>query len=133
MQYLSLAADVIGVLSGVFALLAWFNTIRIRRDQQREQQRLDEKVRLRLSSRDGTRVRNLPGAMRRDEVTRAEVLGWIGMLPMKVTGKRYEIAYLNEADFLDQLSQVQTGRGETLLRIYCTADEFAQFAKPSDS
>jgi hypothetical protein len=117
----------------VFALLAWFNTIRIRRDQRREQQRLDEKVRLRLSNREETRLIDLPGAMRRAEVTRAEVLGWIGMLPMKVKGKRYEIAYINEADFLDQLSQVQTGRGETLLRIYCSSQELAQFAKPSDS
>jgi hypothetical protein len=127
MRALGTIADVIGIFSALFALLAWFNTRRIRKDSQREQDRLDQKVKLSLETADGKQLISLPGTLRRAEVTRAEVLGWIGMLPMKKKGQRFEIGYLNTAEFLDQLGQVQTGRGDVTLRICCTQEELDQF------
>ena len=58
-----------------------------------------------------------------------EILGWVGMLPMKVEekGKRFEINYINSADFLDQLSQVQMGSGDVTFVIACTQEELDQF------
>lgn len=127
MQFLGITADIIGVLSAVFALLAWFNTIRIRNDQKREQDRLSQKVRLTLKAKNTDDFIELPGEMRRAEVTRAEVLGWVGMLPMKEKGKRFEIAYMNSADFLRQLSEVQTGNGDVIFVLQCTKEELHQF------
>ncbi len=122
-------ADIIGVLSAIFALFAWGNTIRIRQDQKREQDRLSQKVRLTLKAKDTEEFIELPGEMRRAEVTRAEVLGWVGMLPMMESkkGKRFDIAYTNSADFLRQLSEVQTGNGDVVFIIQCTKEELNQF------
>ena len=128
---LSTAADVIGVLGAILgtisAYLAWRNTIRIRNHQKSEQDRLSQKVKLVLKAKDTGDFIELPGEMRRAEMTRAEVLGWVGMLPMKEKPNRFQIAYTNSADFLSQLSEVQTGDGKVTFVIQCTEGELNQF------
>ncbi|MEW6717606.1 MAG: hypothetical protein AB1345_08895 [Chloroflexota bacterium] len=129
MEWLSTIADTIGILSAIFALFAWLNTIRIRKEQEQEQARLNEKIKLRLQTESGNAYIELPGEMRREEVTRAEILGWIGMLPMREEEKkkRYEIQYINTAAFLNQINQIQTGQDGTTLVILCTLEELNQF------
>ncbi|MFH1634014.1 MAG: hypothetical protein ABIG63_08375 [Chloroflexota bacterium] len=65
--------------------------------------------------------------MRRAEVTRAEILGWVGMLPMMEKGKRFGIHYTNTAEFLDQINQIQKGEGNITFVIRCTQNELNQF------
>lgn len=127
---LSSVADYVGIIAALIGVGTWINTRRIREDERREQDRLNEKVKLVLKSKDGSKVIELPGEMRRDEVTRAEVLGWVGMLQMveEKKGKRFDIAYTNSAEFLTQLSDVQTGNGDVTFEIECTPDELRQFA-----
>ncbi|MCC6299414.1 MAG: hypothetical protein IT314_08950 [Anaerolineales bacterium] len=123
-------ADVVGLLGAIIGAGTLVNTILIRRHEQHEQERLDEKVELILKEKSGKAIIKLPGQMRRGEVTRAEVLGWVGMLPMvkEKQGKRFDIAYTNSAEFLSQLSDVQTGNGNVTFEIECTAEELRQFA-----
>lgn len=127
---MSSIADYVGILAALIGVWTWMNTRRIREDEQREQNRLNEKVKLILKSKDDKEFIRLPGEMRREEVTRAEVLGWVGMLPMveEKKGKRFDIAYTNSAEFLSQLSEVQTGNGDVTFEIECTPEEFRQFA-----
>lgn len=125
---LGIAADIIGVLGAFLGVWTWINTRRIRQDERREQERLNERVKLVLKVKGSDRLVQLPGEMRRAEVTRAEVLGWVGMLPMKEKGRRFEIAYMNSAAFLHQLNNVQTGNGDVTFVIDCEKGELDQFA-----
>lgn len=120
-------SDVVSVLGSLFALLAWLNTKRLGRTIKRERERLNQKVTTVLKSENGA-IR-LPITLRRGDVTRAEVLGLVGMLPMKVhvKGERYSIAYLSDPQFSVELLRVQKSEGETEFLIQCTPEELNQF------
>ncbi len=70
--------------------------------------------------------------MRRAEFTRAEILGRIGMIPIKTAliqkgQKRFRIKYLNNPEFLQQIDEIQEDGKQTELRIRCDQDELNQF------
>ena len=126
--WLSLIADLIGILGAVFALFAWRQARQIREDQQREQIRQNQLVQIKLQY--GKQSYDLPVLqLRRGELTRAEILGRIGMIPMrtKEKGKRFEIRYVNTAEFLQQINQILDGNKDGILTIPCTEQEFNQF------
>lgn len=124
------AADIIGILSAAFALAAWINTRRISAFQRSEQKRLNEKISIRLVNKmenGQQKYIELPGKMRREELARSEVLGWLGMLPMQVKGARFSIANLNTKEFLETMNRVQAAKGDMVFVIPCTQDELDQF------
>jgi len=125
MQWISLASDIIGVLGGIFALLAWIQSFRIREELKHEKQRINKKVKVILSH--GKDAIELPVELRRAELSRAEILGRIGMLPMRQKGARFSLAYLSEPEFLRRLNEVVEADGNTILTIPCNKDEFEQF------
>lgn len=131
MNWISFVADLIGILSAFFALFAWLNTIRIQKFQKKELERLSQKVKIRLTYKINGRKSyiELPGEMRREEVSRAEILGWIGMLPMikEKERERYKIAYINSPEFFNQMNQIQAGSGDMLFEIPCDKNEIDQF------
>lgn len=70
----------------------------------------------------------LPLRLRRADLSRAEILGRVGMIPMKEKGRRFSLKYLSNPEFLDQLNQIRTASHEAdILTILCTEEEMAQF------
>jgi hypothetical protein len=126
---IGLVADGIGILGAVFALYAAIQAHFIRREQQQERQRQNEKVDVKLNH--GGEELELPIELRRADVTRAEVLGRIGMIPMKEQGRRFSLKYLSNPDFLKQIDQIAEGKGENVLTISCNKEEFNQFDLPT--
>lgn len=63
--------------------------------------------------------------LRRD-TARAEVLGRLGMLPMKKPGARFSLGNLNSPTFMAQLDAVALGNSN-VITITATADEINQF------
>ena len=76
----------------------------------------------------GVEKLELPVEIRRKEFSRAEILGRIGMIPLKKTGKRFSLGYLNSVEFLKQINQINEGDGDSILTIPCNETEFSQFA-----
>jgi hypothetical protein len=128
---IGLVADGIGILGAVFALYAAVQAHLIRQEQQQEHQRQNEKVEVKLNH--GGEELNLPIELRRADVTRAEVLGRIGMIPMKQKGQRFSLKYLSKPDFLKQINQIAAGKGENVLTISCNKEELEQFDLRSDA
>jgi len=129
-NWLSITADTIGIVVAAAALI---NTMKIRSFQEQEQARLDQKIKIRLVHKyeDGSqRYIDIPGQMRREEMTRSEVLGWIGMLPMSPenVGKRYKIESLSQDKFHNRMNEIQEANGEMIFEIDCTEDELRQFS-----
>ncbi len=125
MEWLSPAADIVSIVGAFFALFAWLQARRVRQELAKEQQRQNRKVTVILQN--GADRLELPIELRRGELTRAEVLGRIGMIPMKVKGARFSLAYLNTPEFLRQINQVAEGTSDAVLTIPCKLDEFEQF------
>jgi len=117
--------DYIGLVASGLSLVTLFLTTRLWFRNQNEKARLDKKVQIRLQS--PTKKLELPAELRRKETTRQEVLGRIGMIPMKTAGKRFEIQYTNTQEFFIRLNEVIDGQDDDLIIIICTDKELEQF------
>lgn len=93
---------------------------------QKLKERQEQKISVKLQN--GARqLLDLPIELCRAELTRAEILGRIGMIPMAEKGKRFTLSYLSTPDFLRQIHQVVEGNGDDVLTIPCNEEEFKQF------
>ncbi len=78
-----------------------------------------------------------PVPLRRSEFSRQEVLGILGMIPMKeVPGskgkqERYKIKYVSDPEFLSDVNKIAAGDGDDTIRIRCTEEEMQQFDIPA--
>lgn len=132
MEIFSFLADIIGIGSAIVAILAWVNTIKIKKSQTQEKERLDQEVSITLINKDKPQDKiKLPGKIRRGDVTRSEVLGWIGMLPMRFPGGRFGIEYNNSPAFFSQLHEIHTGT-KVNFEILCTQQEMEQFKQDKE-
>lgn len=107
--------------------------MRLRKFQIAEQRRLNSTIRIVLQYQD--QEYELPFPMRRSEFTRAELLGRLGMIPVKNDDKdqeqkRFSIAYLNSREFFEQMNGIVQGEGDDQLVVPCTWKEFNQFDLP---
>jgi hypothetical protein len=125
MEQISLIADIVGILGAVFALLAWVQAGQINKKIEQEQRRQNKRINVIL--RNGMQPLELPIELRRAELTRAEILGRIGMIPMKEKGKRFSLGYLNTPEFLRRINELTEGHRDSVLEIPCTEEELNQF------
>jgi len=130
MEIFSYIADFIGIFSFFAAVAAWINTRKIQKNQKLELERLNQKIKVRLINPDTKNYIDLNGEMRREEISRAEILGWIGMLP-KIQGlerSRFQLEFSNKDEFFTRMNAVRTGSGDMTFEIDCTEYELDQFA-----
>jgi len=116
-------ADAIGVITAVFALWGWANTVVLKRQLAAAERRRLAAIRVVLKS--PTREIELPLAMVRADFARAELLGRIGMLPLapaiaQAQGGRFRLRALGRPEFLVALAAVQRGERDELV---ISADE----------
>lgn len=119
LNVIGLIADIIGILGAIFALNAWRQTRQLKAVLAAERARQEEGIRVVLQY--GADQIDLPGAIRRADLSRAEILGRLGMIK---PGARFNLGYINTAAFYQQLDQAAAGRGNNIITIACTAEEF---------
>ena len=128
--WISNIADVIGILSAVLAAIF---SIKTNLELRRERKRLNGKINIVLKRKDGEKRYQLPVGMTREELSRAEILGRLGMIPIddkkKITLQqpRYAIDQVNTEEFLTMIDKIRNGDGDSTLEIECSEKEFAQF------
>ena len=132
MEFVGLVADILGIVGAIAAAFAWFNSAKTNKLLEQERKHQNQKLKIILENNQNGQIFQLPGQLRREELSRAEVLGRIGMIPIKSSllqqgQKRFSIKYLNSAGFLNQINEVQEDSRKTELRIECDQDEFNQF------
>lgn len=118
---------IIGIIGTVFAWFAWRKSKEVENFLEKEKERLNEKIKIILKQ--GENEYALPD-VRRQDVIRSEIQGRLGVIPMKVKGKRYSIEFMNSSGFYRQIDLVSEGSnesGNSSLIINCTEAEFAQF------
>jgi len=120
LQILGGVADVAGVTGAIISALV---LLRLKLAEQKMQE--DVQVLLRLEGEEG-RVIALPLALKRRDLGRAELLGRLGMLPMRQKGARFALRALSNPAFMQGINEVTDGKTSVLV-IPCTEDEIDQF------
>lgn len=130
---LALLADLIGVIGATFAAFAWYQAKRLREETNANQAFLNQRISvvMKLDEDGGPRQIELPVQLRRYELTRAELLGRLGMLPMKDKGRRFSLDHLATPAFLENLDRVHSSEADNVLLIPCSPDEIRQFDLPA--
>jgi hypothetical protein len=120
---LEFVSNVLGVASVAVSTAIYMN--------MKVQERKNNKVvGVKLILVDGSYEVSLPLRMLRKDVSRAEMLGRMGMIPMKEKGKRFSIRSLFTQEFMDNIMEVQLGKSDTVI-IPCTREEIEQFDIPN--
>ena len=119
--------NVLGVVSDFFGAFGGIASVLIL-IKLRAMDRLDEEVKvfLSFSSNEEERKIELPLLMRRRDLTRAEFLGRMGMIPMREAGKRFSLRFLATPAFIEGINKVADRKSNTLL-IPCSQEEIDQF------
>ena len=133
MQFFSSIADIVTLLtaafSGFFAFRAWRQTMAIREAMLQEVHRQNRKIQIVLQC--GNTKYELPVPLRRADFTRAEILGHLGMIPMKEPKERFSLSFLSTPEFARRINEISVGEGDSVLTIPCRDEEMEQFAFPS--
>ena len=116
-EHLDKFLTVIGVLGALYSAGNWWS-------YRRREKKLSAHVIIRLvQAVTGSVLYELPYQPQRRFITRAEVLGFLGMVS---GGRRFDIAFISTPDFLQRIEDVFTGH-LSVLDIKVTAEEFAPF------
>lgn len=110
----------VGLLTGLVTIMIWWHLLR-------KERRDNHLIAISLTVPELGFKATLPGKIRRKNLTRAELQGMLGMLPMRETGKRYQLASLNDPAFFDELEQAQIDRDIHEVAIVCDPDDLRQF------
>lgn len=116
--------DKIGIFAAVASI---FVSLSIRVYLWRKEKKDNALIDIRLHCNEPETTITLQGQIRRKNLTRAEVQGLLGILPMKEKGKRYELQALNQKAFFDALEDAQVNPAIYELIIYCNQTEMTQF------
>ena len=116
--------DRIGIVCGIFAFAGTTYSAFRWWQHQRRQKELETPVSIRLMSVENRRLLlELPHQPPRRSVTRAEVLGLLGMIPSRQ--QRFDWGWLHDARFMRHPEEVHRGKIHAL-EIPVTDEEFAQ-------
>lgn len=86
---ISFIGDMASIGGAIFALLAWVKAKKIQENLDLERKRQNKKVTVSLHY--GSKQLKLPVDLRRAELTRAEVLGRLGLIPMKKKARDFQL------------------------------------------
>jgi hypothetical protein len=116
----------LGIGSVIFSCVAGCNSWQVNRKLKREQRRQNKKVKIKLVC--GSKNYELPVEVRRAEFSRAEVLGLLGMIPLRnKEQKNFFLGYLNTSNFRSRFNEILEGSNDTILQISCNEEEYNQF------
>lgn len=115
-------ADFIGIAGAGVSVAIW---LRMKAKEKFNEQRI--KIQLKMP----TFIAILPGEIERKHLTRSELQGLLGILPMNTPGARYQLSFLNTPNFFANLKAAQDDEHITSIEIVCikdeNKDEIAQF------
>ncbi|RMG71803.1 MAG: hypothetical protein D6711_14480 [Chloroflexi bacterium] len=126
-------ANIIQIVTFVTSIFIWIQTTKINRAVRLESSRQNKQVSIRLTN--GNEYYELPVKLRGSEVSRAEILGRIGMIPInpdkKLGDRGFLITYTSGEAFMRRINEILDATQDTILEIPCKNEEYNQFNFPS--
>jgi hypothetical protein len=123
MDKLSFISDVISIIGACISSAIWYS---LKKEKKFNTQRI--KIQLKMPE----SVIDLPYEIERRYLTRSEVQGLLGILPIKEApdrkaNERYKLSFLNTPAFFEKLKAAQDNKDISCLEISCSPPEMEQF------
>ncbi|MDC9728535.1 MAG: hypothetical protein PSN04_04295 [Methyloprofundus sp.] len=118
LEKLDQLSTVIGLIGTVCSVSIW---VLLKTKEKFNEQRI--KILLKMPE----KCFKLPYEIERKYLTRSELQGLLGVLPMNETKQRYELSFLNTPDFFKNLKEAQNNKDASSIEIICYQHEEAQF------
>ena len=88
---------------------------------------MTETITLVLEDKLNDRTYELPAKIYRKDYSRSEILGVLGMIPVKQKGTRFNLNYTSSFEFMNKIQDIYNRPGNHTLIIECEAGELDQF------
>lgn len=118
--------DLIGNISNIAGFVGAFFSVAIWVKMKLDEKKANEEINVFLELYNGDSLKTLPLSMLRKDISRAEILGRLGMLPMGEKGKRFSIRYLADNSFIGNINDITKNKTNKLI-ILVNNDELNQF------
>lgn len=123
--FLNDALVITGSVGAIYSAWNWWQ-------QRKREKRLDETVTIRLCDDvSETRFHSLGVRPVRRNITRAEVLGFVGMVPTH-RGQRFTCAYTSTQEFIDQIELVFDGESDVIELFFTEAEKAVFDLQPAE-
>lgn len=119
LDFIGNASNVAGFIGAISSTVVW---VRLKRAEALG----NEEVRVVLTLEGADESRTLPLNILRKDLSRAEILGRLGMIPMKERGKRFSLRGIATPAFMQAINEVSVGKSDTLT-IPVSEEEMGQF------
>lgn len=119
--------DFIALFGALFAFMAWVNTRIIKIRATRELERQNKSIDIYLLDTHLGEKYKVNSHLRRAELTRAEVMGILGLIPTVNPGRRYHLDYLHSDRFHIQINKALDAKDDYDFIIPCSHREIGQF------
>jgi len=129
-QGFSIFADILSVLGAFFAIYGWLLLKINNLNYKKEKIRLNKAIDIIIRNESDKKKIVAPFKLRRKDLTRSEILGVIGMIPLKehLKNQRFShIEYLQTGTFWIDVEKVKDSEIENKIIIQCSQIEFDQF------
>jgi hypothetical protein len=123
----SIVANLASLVGLVVSIMAWWKIVKVDKDLARERKRLAQGVKVVLKWGETQNDRLELPSISRGDLTRAELLGLIGMMPLRNPTERFAIAYISSPQFFSALKTAQRSDGEASLELSCEQNEIERF------
>lgn len=121
-------ADPIGIFGAIFATIAATYSFKTRKALKKQEESQKAIIEVFLESAESGRTRQYEVCnIRRADLTRSEVNGYLGTIPREGDSPAYRIAYMITPAYFKELEKVQTDADVKRLTIRCTEAELDQF------
>ena len=120
---LEFVSNILGVVSVAVSTAVY---VKMKLDERKSNQKVD----IKLVLQDGSYEVSIPLPMLRKDISRAEVLGRLGMLPLVDKKQRFfSVAYMANPALIENIIDCQLGKSD-VITIICTREEIEQFDFP---
>ena len=128
---MGIVINLLGVVLSVISLGLTFwavrNTINIQKELEIERDNNNSEIKIVINDKNSGEHTILPFTLRRGDLTRSELFGYLRLIPKKVTSSEFKIAYLSTPEFFSTLQEVKSSRLTQERIINCEPEEYKQF------
>lgn len=119
--------DILGYVSTIISLISTAVSVAIWLRIKTKEKFNEQRIKIQLKVPNTTQSYDFPYEIERKFLSRSELQGLLGILPVKNASHRYSLSFLTTIAYFDKLKAAQDDENTTAIEIICTQAEWDDF------